>query len=204
MAKQTKSFIVEIKGSRTKRTKPAEQSRSIWGKFTEDLKRNLAEAQETPVSPPIKQDEREIAEAVPAAIPEHVEDMTASNRPDFVQKWSSKRAEKPKANTTDAVSAFVARIEQQKSLLSEFLVDPQAFTNWRAAWFRRVAGGFGVKISYDAIDAGGGLHYVVVDTAEEVADFFSDLAQHAQTDPAFQTALQQNRRRRAARRIGGK
>ncbi|WP_245459307.1 MULTISPECIES: hypothetical protein [unclassified Rhizobium] len=122
----------------------------------------------------------------------------------FVEKWVVKKAEKPKAAPGEAVAAFLGRIERQKALLAEFQADPTGFAKWRSAWFRQVIGGFGVSISYDFVDAGGGLRYVVVETIRDVAEFLGDLAQHAQTDVNFQHVLRENRLRRAARRVRGK
>jgi hypothetical protein len=55
-----------------------------------------------------------------------------------------------------------------------------------------------VSIGRDAVSAGQGLSYVVVETAKEVAEFLDDLAQHAEQDLGFQKALEENRARRAA------
>ncbi|WP_240535507.1 hypothetical protein [Rhizobium freirei] len=121
---------------------------------------------------------------------------------DFIDKWAAKRAEKPKTGAADIVATFLMRIERQKTLLAEFAADPAGFTSWRSAWFRQVAGGFGIGIGYDLIDAGGGLRYIVVDTLQDVCEFLDDLGHHAQTDLKFQRALSENRLIRASRRIG--
>jgi len=116
----------------------------------------------------------------------------------FLEKWSSKKAEKPKAGTRGAVDAFRARIVEQKAYLEEFERDAAGFNKWRSTWFQRVPGGFGVTIGRDAIDAGEGVNYVVVETVGLVAEFLDDLSAHADNDVAFQQALEGNRARRAA------
>ncbi|MFS8047361.1 hypothetical protein [Rhizobium sp. BR 314] len=120
----------------------------------------------------------------------------------FFEKWAGRRADKPKAGTADIVATFLARIEKQKELLSEFEVDPAGFTNWRSAWFRKVAGGFGVSIGHDRVDAGDGLRYVVVDSLREVHEFLEDLGEHVRTDEIFQRALKANHKLRSNRRTG--
>lgn len=116
----------------------------------------------------------------------------------FLEKWSTKKAEKPKAGTRSAVDAFRARVTEQKAYLEEFELDAVGFDKWRSTWFQRVPGGFGVSIGRDAIDAGEGLSYVVVQTAKEVTEFLDDLLLHADQDKGFQQALEDNRQRRAA------
>lgn len=117
----------------------------------------------------------------------------------FIEKWSAKKAEKPKAGTRNSVETFQLRVAEQKSYLEEYERDAAGFKKWRSTWFQRVPGGFGVSIGRDAVNAGEGLSYVVVETVKEVAEFLDDLAQHAEQDLGFQKALDDNRSRRAAR-----
>lgn len=116
----------------------------------------------------------------------------------FLEKWSSRKSDKPKAGTRSAVDAFRVRVAEQKAYLTEFEGDAAGFNKWRSTWFQRVPGGFGVTIGRDSIDAGQGLNYVVVETTAQVAEFLDDLAQHADNDGSFQKALEENRSRRAA------
>ena len=116
----------------------------------------------------------------------------------FLEKWSSKKANKPKAGTRSALDAFRGRVAEQKAYLEEFERDAAGFNKWRSTWFQRVPGGFGVTIGRDAINAGEGLSYVVVETVSQVAEFLDDLTRHADNDVAFQQALEENRLRRAA------
>ena len=116
----------------------------------------------------------------------------------FIEKWSAKKADKPKAGARNAVETFQVRVAQQKAYLEEYERDATGFKKWRSTWFQRVPGGFGVSIGRDAISAGEGLSYVVVETVKEVAEFLDDLAQHAEHDLGFQKALEENRSRRAA------
>lgn len=201
MAKQTRPFILEIKSSRRTSSKPAGQTRSIWGSFASDLKQNLAQEDQPAAS---------VAASGRCAEPFDLDQPAAAERNEatilppesqFLEKWAAKKAEKPKAGASDDVATFLARIERQKTLLAEFEADPAGFTSWRSAWFRRVTGGFGVSIGYDLIDAGGGLRYIVVDTLHDVAVFLDDLAQHAQTDMNFQRALRESRLQRARRNV---
>ena len=115
----------------------------------------------------------------------------------FLEKWSSRKSDKPKTGTRSAVDAFRVRVAEQKACLAEFEADAAGFNKWRSTWFQRVPGGFGVTIGRDAIDAGQGLNYVVVETIAQVAEFLDDLLQHADSDVSFQTALEENRARRA-------
>lgn len=200
MAKQTKSFTIEIKTSR--RTRPLEKPTSIWGKFGSDLKKKLAEEQETSVPPTVDEHCPIEPDLEPVAVVDHDEASELSSS--FLQKWVTKKAEKPKAGAVDATSKFLERIERQKTLLAALRFDPAGFTNWRSAWFRQVAGGYGISIGHDSVDAGGGLKYVVVDTLDAVAEFLEDLAHHTQTDMDFQRALTESRRRRAKRLLGAK
>jgi hypothetical protein len=117
----------------------------------------------------------------------------------FIEKWSAKKAEKPKAGTRNSVETFQLRVAEQKSYLEEYERDAAGFKKWRSTWFQRVPGGFGVSIGRDAVSAGEGLSYVVVETVKEVGEFLDDLAQHAEQDLGFQKALDDNRLRRAAR-----
>lgn len=116
----------------------------------------------------------------------------------FLEKWSSKKADRPKAAVRSAVDAFRARVAEQKAYLEEFERDAPAFKKWRSAWFQRVPGGFGVTIGRDSINAGEGLSYVVVETTRQVSEFLDDLILHADADVTFQQALEENRQRRAA------
>ncbi len=116
----------------------------------------------------------------------------------FIEKWSAKKADKPKAGARSAVETFQLRVAQQKAYLEEYERDAAGFKKWRSTWFQRVPGGYGVSVGRDAISAGQGLSYVVVETLKEVAEFLDDLAQHAEHDLGFQNALEENRSRRAA------
>ncbi len=116
----------------------------------------------------------------------------------FIEKWSAKRADKPKAGTRNTIDSFRLRVAQQKNYLEEYERDAAGFKKWRSTWFQRVPGGFGISIGRDAVSAGEGLTYVVVETVKEVAEFLDDLAQHAEQDSGFQKALEENRARRAA------
>ena len=116
----------------------------------------------------------------------------------FIEKWSAKKADKPKAAIRSAVETFQLRIAQQKAYLEEYERDAAGFKKWRSTWFQRVPGGFGVSIGRDAVSAGEGLSYVVVETVKDVAEFLDDLAQYAEHDLGFQKALEENRSRRAA------
>lgn len=116
---------------------------------------------------------------------------------DFLDKWSSKKAEKPKAGTKTVVETFRARVAEQKAYLEEYERDAAGFKKWRSTWFQRVPGGFGVSIGRDAVNAGQGLSYVVVETLKDVAEFLDDLAHHSENDAGFQQALEANRKRRA-------
>jgi hypothetical protein len=204
MVKQKKPFILEIKNSRRMKAKQVEPVRSIWGTLAVDLKQDLAKEQEMPEISPVP--ENCVEQPVPQSATVADRDEAALQLPEsqFLEKWIAKKAERPKVGASDAVAAFLARIEQQKLLLAEFQSDPDGFRRWRSAWFRKIAGGFGVSVSHDSIDAGDGLRYVVVETADNVLQFLDDLHRHAQTDLDFQRALKENRKHRAARLLGGK
>ena len=116
----------------------------------------------------------------------------------FLEKWSSKKADKPKAGARNVVDTFRARVEEQKAYLEEYARDAAGFKKWRSTWFQRVPGGFGVTVGRDSINAGQGLSYIVVETVKDVAEFLEDLAYHAEKDVGFQQALEQNRSRRVA------
>ncbi len=116
----------------------------------------------------------------------------------FLEKWTSKKAEKPKAGARNVVDTFRARVAEQKAYLEEYERDAAGFKKWRSTWFQRVPGGYGVTVGRDSINAGRGLSYVVVDTVKDVAEFLDDLAYHAEHDVGFQQALEQNRQRRVA------
>ncbi len=116
----------------------------------------------------------------------------------FLDKWSSKKADKPKAGARNVVDTFRARVAEQKAYLEEYERDTAGFKKWRSTWFQRVPGGFGVTVGRDSINAGHGLSYVVVEAIKDVAEFLDDLAYHAEHDTGFQQALEQNRRRRVA------
>ncbi|GEM_PF-983848 len=116
----------------------------------------------------------------------------------FLDKWSSKKADKPKAGARNVVDTFRARVAEQKAYLEEYERDTAGFKKWRSTWFQRVPGGFGVTVGRDSINAGHGLSYVVVEAVQDVAEFLDDLAHHAEHDTGFQQALEQNRRRRVA------
>ncbi|TXI01343.1 MAG: hypothetical protein E6Q76_17330 [Rhizobium sp.] len=199
MPKPTKPFIVEIKSSRRKRTKPIEQPRSIWGNLTFELQQSLAEEGEPMPASPAPRLDAAVQDLSTASTPVQDEAESVPPASAFVRKWSAKMAQKPKARVMDAVATFLGRVERQKALLAEFQSDPATFKAWRSAWFRQVGAGFGVNIGRDSIDAGAGLRYVVVDTIQDVAEFLGDLAHHAQTDADFQCALEETRQRRAAR-----
>ncbi|SCB39079.1 hypothetical protein GA0061100_11860 [Rhizobium hainanense] len=117
----------------------------------------------------------------------------------FIEKWSAKKAEKPKPGARNAIETFQLRVAAQKAYLEEYERDTSGFKKWRSTWFQRVPGGFGVSVGRDAVSAGADLSYVVVETVKEVAEFLDDLAQHAERDLGFQKALEDNRSRRAAR-----
>ncbi|MBB3427365.1 hypothetical protein FHT85_004366 [Rhizobium sp. BK312] len=116
----------------------------------------------------------------------------------FLEKWTSKKADKPKAGARNVVDTFRARVAEQKAYLEEYERDAAGFRKWRSTWFQRVPGGYGVTVGRDSINAGRGLSYVVVDTIKDVAEFLDDLAHHAEHDVGFQQALEQNRQRRVA------
>ncbi|OED01225.1 MULTISPECIES: hypothetical protein [unclassified Rhizobium] len=116
----------------------------------------------------------------------------------FLEKWTSKKADKPKAGARNVVDTFRARVAEQKAYLEEYERDAAGFKKWRSTWFQRVPGGFGVTVGRDSVNAGRGLSYVVVDTVKDVAEFLDDLAFHAENDVGFQQALEQNRQRRVA------
>lgn len=116
----------------------------------------------------------------------------------FIEKWAAKKADKPKAGARNVVETFRLRVVKQKDYLEAYERDAAGFNKWRSTWFQRVPGGFGVSVGRDAISAGQGMNYVVVETAREVAEFLDDLAQHAEQDLAFQKALKENSARRAA------
>lgn len=128
----------------------------------------------------------------------HPTDMEHMVVTDFIEKWSARKADKPKAGARNVVETFRLRIAEQKDYLEAYERDPAGFNKWRSTWFQRVPGGFGVSIGRDAISAGQGLSYVVVETVRQVAEFLDDLAQHAEQDLGFQKALEENRARRAA------
>lgn len=115
----------------------------------------------------------------------------------FLEKWSSRKANKPKAGSKTVIDTFRARVAEQKAFLEEYERDTAGFRKWRSTWFQRVPGGFGVTIGRDSINAGNGLNYVVVETLKDVAEFLDDLAHHAENDASFQHALEENRKRRA-------
>ncbi len=117
----------------------------------------------------------------------------------FLEKWSSRKSDKPKAGARSAVDAFRGRVAEQKAYLAEFENDTAGFNTWRSTWFQRAPGGFGVTIGRDSIDAGQGLSHVVVETTAHVAEFLDDLLHHTDSDVSFQKALEENRLRRAAR-----
>ncbi|NLR97689.1 hypothetical protein HGP17_12795 [Rhizobium sp. P38BS-XIX] len=116
----------------------------------------------------------------------------------FLEKWSSKKADKPKAGARNVVDTFRARVAEQKAYLEEYERDNAGFKKWRSTWFQRVPGGFGVTVGRDSINAGSGLSYIVVESLKDVSEFLEDLAYHAENDVGFQQALEQNRRRRVA------
>ncbi|MFB2567440.1 hypothetical protein [Rhizobium sp. IMFF44] len=116
----------------------------------------------------------------------------------FIEKWSARKADKPKAGARNVVETFRLRVAEQKDYLEAYERDPGGFNKWRSTWFQRVPGGFGVSVGRDAVSAGQGLNYVVVETVAQVAEFLDDLAQHAEQDPDFQKALEENRARRGA------
>lgn len=122
----------------------------------------------------------------------------------FLEKWSSKKAEKPKAGARNVVDTFRARVEEQKAYLEEYEQDIAGFKKWRSTWFQRVPGGFGVTVGRDSINAGSGLHYIVVESIKQVSEFLDDLAHHAEKDVSFQQALEKNRLRRVASLNAGK
>jgi hypothetical protein len=116
----------------------------------------------------------------------------------FLDKWSAKKAEKPKAGQKSTLDTFKGKIKEQQDLLAEYEGNKPAFKKWRSTWFQPVAGGFGISVGRDALDAGSGVNYVKVGTTAEVKEFLDDLRQHAETDKAFQETLEGNRQRRAA------
>ncbi len=116
----------------------------------------------------------------------------------FLEKWTSKKADKPKAGARNVVDTFRARVAEQKAYLEEYERDAAGFKKWRSTWFQRVPGGFGVTVGRDSVNAGRGLSYVVVDAIKDVAEFLDDLAYHAEHDAGFRQALEQNRQRRVA------
>ncbi|MBB3285410.1 MULTISPECIES: hypothetical protein [Rhizobium] len=116
----------------------------------------------------------------------------------FLDKWSSKKADKPKAGARNVVDTFRARVAEQKAYLEEYERDSSGFKKWRSTWFQRVPGGFGVTVGRDSINAGHGLSYVVVESVKDVSEFLDDLAYHAENDVGFQQALEKNRQRRVA------
>ncbi|MFK0164472.1 hypothetical protein [Rhizobium sp. NPDC090279] len=116
----------------------------------------------------------------------------------FLEKWTSKKADKPKAGARNVIDTFRARVAEQKAYLEEYERDAAGFRKWRSTWFQRVPGGFGVTVGRDSVNAGRGLNYVVVDTVKDVAEFLDDLAHHAEHDTGFRQALEQNRQRRVA------
>ncbi|NTF45284.1 hypothetical protein A6U86_09985 [Rhizobium sp. AC27/96] len=122
----------------------------------------------------------------------------------FLEKWSSKKAEKPKAGARNVVDTFRARVEEQKGYLEEYERDIAGFKKWRSTWFQRVPGGFGVTVGRDSINAGAGLNYIVVESIKQVSEFLDDLAHHAEKDTGFQQALEKNRLRRVASLNAGK
>ncbi len=202
MAKQTKPFILEIKTSRRTKTKPAEQAKSIWGELASDLRQNLTKEQEVPEGSPVPESCPDQSDPVPAVATDSGQEAALPPGSQFLEKWIAKKAKRPKTGSQDVIATFLARIEQQKQLLAEYESDTAGFARWRSAWFRKVDGGFGVSISHDSVDAGGGLRYVVVDTVHDVSAFLDDLGHHAQTDTGFQRALSENRTQRAGRRSG--
>jgi hypothetical protein len=202
MSKPTKPFIFELKVSRRKRTGAVARSKSLWDKFAPDFQQSFpAKAEESPV-PTIRQPRAVPPDLKPTAVTDSGDAAALPPKSEFMKKWAARKADKPTAGSTDVVANFLARIERQKALLAEFQSDPAGFTKWRSAWFRQVAGGFGVSVTHDSVDAGG-LRYVVVDTADDVVEFLDDLAHHAQRDVNFQAVLRENRQRHAARRFGG-
>lgn len=124
-----------------------------------------------------------------------MEHMVVTN---FIEKWSARKADKPKGGARNVVETFRLRVAEQKNYLEEYERDPAGFRKWRSTWFQRVPGGFGVSVGRDALSTGNGLSYVVVETVGQVAEFLDDLAQHAEHDLDFQKALEENRARRAA------
>ncbi len=202
MAKQTKPFILEIKSSRRTKAKPIEQKKSIWGAFASELKQDLAEGEVPSIEVAVSEHCPASADADVnvASEQDETEDLPVTS--EFLEKWAGRRAQKPKAGAADIVTTFLARIEKQKELLSEFETDPAGFTNWRSAWFRKVAGGFGVSIGHDRVDAGDGLRYIVVESLHDVHEFLNDLGEHVRTDDNFQRALKANQRLRSDRRTG--
>jgi len=117
----------------------------------------------------------------------------------FLEKWTAKKASKPKAGTKNAVDTFKTRVAEQKGYLEDYERDTAGFKKWRSTWFQKVPGGFGVTVGRDSVDAGKGLSYVVVASTKEIAEFLDDLAAHADNDVGFQQALEENRLKRVAR-----
>ncbi|WP_459463115.1 hypothetical protein [Rhizobium sp. No.120] len=204
MVKQTKPFIIEIKAARRMKARSSEAPRSIWGELAADLKQTLAMEQETQTgSLPHEASQKDGAECPnvdAATLMDRDEATLPQPSSQLLEKWLARKAERPKVGSQDVVETFLARLDQQKMLLAEFQQNPDGFRRWRSAWFRRAAGGFGVSIGHDLIDAGGGLRYVVVDTLDDISRFLDDLGHHARTDLDFRRALEANRRQRAARR----
>lgn len=122
----------------------------------------------------------------------------------FLEKWSSKKADKPKTGTKTVIETFRSRVAEQKAYLEEYESDIAGFRKWRSTWFQRIPGGFGVTVGRDAVNAGKGLSYVVVESIKDVSEFLDDLAHHAENDLSFQQALEQNRQRRATLLNAGK
>lgn len=122
----------------------------------------------------------------------------------FLEKWSSKKADKPKAGARNIVDTFRARVAEQKAYLEEYEQDSAGFRKWRSTWFQRVPGGYGVTVGRDSVNAGSGLSYIVVESVKQVAEFLDDLAFHAEKDVGFQQALEKNRMRRVALLNAGK
>ncbi len=75
---------------------------------------------------------------------------------DFIEKWSARKADKPKAGARSVVETFRLRVAEQKEYLEAYERDPTGFKKWRSTWFQRVPGGFGVSIGRDAVSAGQG------------------------------------------------
>lgn len=123
---------------------------------------------------------------------------------DFIDKWSAKKAAKPRSGSKNTVEVFRGRIAEQKAYLEELEREPTQFKKWRSTWFQRLASGYGISVGRDSVNAGSGLSYVVVDSTSEISEFLDDLLHHAETDVAFQKALEENRLKRVARLNAGK